>query len=57
MQLLPYDIPIEVTQKQYYVLMNRCATLVAGRKSEDGKYYIKAWLEIPYVTQVLNSIQ
>ena len=39
---IKYDIPIEVTEKQYRKLMTECAGIVAGRE-ENGKYYIKVW--------------
>lgn len=52
METLVYDIPIEVTQKQYSTAMNLCAGLVCGR-IDNGKYYIKPWFELKYVTEVL----
>ena len=57
MQDLIYDTPIEVTQAQYNVLMNRCSSMVAGRVDESGKCFIKIWLEMDYVKQVLNEIK
>lgn len=41
---LHYDTPVEVTEKQYNLLMNKFSGIIAGRK-EDGKYYIKLWMK------------
>ena len=40
---LEYDIPEEVTERQYNALMSRCAWIVAGQVL-DGKYFIKLWV-------------
>lgn len=40
---LEYDIPEELTEKQYNKVMFICNGIVCG-KIEDGKYYIKLWL-------------
>jgi hypothetical protein len=40
---IKFDIPFEVTEKQYNDLLNKCAGIVAGQK-RDGKFYIKVWL-------------
>lgn len=38
-----YNVPIEVTQRQYSICMSALSGIVAGRV-EDGKYYIKVFL-------------
>lgn len=53
---LTYDQPVEVTKAEHDHMMARCSTLVAGRE-ENGKYYIKAWLEIDYCNEVLNAFR
>jgi hypothetical protein len=40
---LKYDTPVEVSEKKYRELMNRCGGLIAGRQ-ENGKFYIKLWM-------------
>jgi len=40
---IKYDVPFEVTKKQYNALINGCEGIVAGNE-ENGKYYIKVWL-------------
>lgn len=35
--------PIEVTEKQYYLIMGSYAGCAAGRKA-DGKFYLKVWM-------------
>lgn len=49
------DIPVEVTENQYYAAMSKCRGIVAGRIDESGKYFIKVWLSryTEYVQQVL----
>lgn len=41
---LPYDTPIEVNILQYRNIMSKCRGMVAGRKDENGKYWIKVWM-------------
>jgi hypothetical protein len=38
-----YNVPIEVTQRQYNICMSSLSGIVAGRV-ENGKYYIKVFL-------------
>jgi hypothetical protein len=38
-----YDTPIEVTESQYKMLMNKFCSIIAGRE-ENGKYFIKLWV-------------
>lgn len=52
---LQYDVPIEVTQKQYLVAIKYCEGLVC-HKIENGKYYIKPWLELKYVSKLLSQV-
>lgn len=40
---IKYDVPIEVTEKQYNILVRDCCGIIAHRKS-DGKFYIKVWV-------------
>lgn len=40
---LQYDIPVEVTEKQYKAAKSEFGGIIAHRK-ENGKYYIKLWL-------------
>lgn len=37
------DTPIEVTQKQYRLIMFALAGVVAGREDDNGKFFIKVW--------------
>lgn len=41
--VIEYDTPIEVSKEQYNILMTQCKGIVAGRESEDGKFYVKVW--------------
>jgi hypothetical protein len=41
---LKYDTEIEVSEKAFNYIMNKIAGSCAGRKAEDGKYYIKPWI-------------
>ncbi len=52
---IKYNVPFEVTEKQYNRLMVDCAGIVAGRK-EKGKFFIKVWLmrEVKEVQAILN---
>lgn len=54
MHQLIYDIPVEVTARQYSVLMNQCYGSVCGR-IENGRYFIKAWTQIKNVEKILNE--
>lgn len=41
---IQYDTPIEVTARQYDIIMHDFAGFVLGRQDEEtGKYYIKVW--------------
>ena len=41
--MLKYNEPLEVTKKQYDVLIVECAGIIA-HKIIDGKYFIKLWM-------------
>ncbi len=41
--MIEYNIPVEVTEKQYKELTNKFSGIIASRK-EDGKFYIKLWM-------------
>ena len=49
-----YDVPFEVTKKQYNALMSGCEGIVAGRE-ENGKYDIKVWLT-KYNNHIINIL-
>lgn len=51
------DTPIEVTERQYRIIMTALAGVCAGREADDGKFYVKVWdmRYVDYVKQVLNS--
>ena len=38
-----YDVPIEVTKKQYRRIVTRFGQLVAHRVDRKGRYFIKLW--------------
>lgn len=38
-----YDMPFEVTQRQYSAVMREYAGCVAGRE-HDGRFYLKIWI-------------
>ena len=40
MKEIIYNVPVEVNQEQYNILMNIFSGIVAGRKTND-KYFIK----------------
>jgi hypothetical protein len=40
MKEIIYNVPVEVNQEQYNILMNIFSGIVAGRKTKD-KYFIK----------------
>lgn len=51
---LQYDIPVEVTQKQYYAIRRDYAG-VCPHREENGKYYIKLWY-MSYKDRVQNCL-
>lgn len=52
---IKYDTPIEVTEKQFTILMSTCGGIVAGRQ-EKGKFYIKVWF-MKYVDHVKRILE
>lgn len=38
-----YDTPIKVSVLQYRNIMSKCGGMVAGRRDENGQYWIKVW--------------
>ena len=54
--ILKYDTPTEVTQKEYTYLKNNLGSYIATRVSE-GKYYIKAWLNVEYCNEVFTDLR
>lgn len=40
---LQYNIPVEVTEKQYRATKSQFGGIIAHR-NDNGKYYIKLWL-------------
>lgn len=56
MEAIKYDTPIEVSEKEYGVLMNAFREIIAGRKDENGKYYIKLWL-MRYKNHLAQAIE
>ena len=50
-----YNVPIEVTEKQYNVLIKEMAGVIAHRQ-EDGKFYITCWL-MSYAKHVKRIIE
>jgi hypothetical protein len=53
---IKYNVPIEVNKKQYDVCMSRYDGICAGRKDENGKYFIKV-LFIKYAKQVAKDLK
>lgn len=53
---IKYNIPIEVSEKEYGVLMNAFREIIAGRKDENGKYFIKLWL-MRYKDHLLKAFE
>lgn len=53
---IKYNVPIEVTEKQYLFMMDKLAGIVAGRKDQNGKFYIKVWAMkyAPVVEKILT---
>lgn len=39
-----YNVKTEVSEKAFNIIMNQLAGTCAGRKEDDGKYYILPWL-------------
>lgn len=52
---IKYDVPFEVTEKQYHKVMKEYGTLVAGRKDENGKYFIKVWF-MKYAEKIKSTL-
>ena len=52
---IKYNTPIEVTQKQYNICMNRHHGICAGR-TENGKYFIKV-LFMRFVKEVETDLK
>ena len=52
-----YDVPFEVTKKQYDALRNECRGVLCHRVDNEGKYWIKVWLmnDVADVKQVLKE--
>lgn len=38
-----YDVPIQVTRKQYRRIISRFGQLIAHRVDSKGRYWIKLW--------------
>lgn len=54
---IKYNTPIEVSEKEYPVLMASFREIIAGRKDEaTGKYYIKLWL-MKYKKQLAKAFE
>ena len=51
---LEYNIPIEVSEKQYRKVMSEGAGICAGRE-DNGKFYIKLWMSA-YKDMVLKLL-
>ncbi len=55
---IEYDVPFEVTEKQYNALMYKGQfDGIICHKKQDGKYFIKVWLTkyAPFINQILES--
>jgi len=52
---IEYNTPIEVSESEYKVLMNKFAGIIAGQKNGEGKHFIKLWL-MQYKKQLIKSI-
>lgn len=53
---IEYDTPFEVTKEEYFHLMVKCATFVAGQIKEN-KHYLKIFFERAYVLDTLNRLR
>lgn len=55
MIVIEYNKPVEVTEKQYRVLLKQFSHI--PHRTEDGKYYIKLWFMKykPAIENFLNS--
>lgn len=53
---IKYDEPIKVNILQYKDIMAKCRGMVAGRRDENGQYWIKVWIShcIPYIQKQLK---
>ena len=51
-----YDVPIEVTRKQYDILRVECTGILAHRIDNEGKCWIKVWL-MEYKDDVIQIIK
>jgi hypothetical protein len=40
---LKYNTPVEVSKEQYQSITNRYRMIVAHRKDDQGRYWIKLW--------------
>lgn len=52
--VLKYNVPVEVSKKQYDAVIVRCAGIIA-HKIENSKYYIKLWIP-KYRNEVLEIL-
>jgi len=41
---LKYNTPVEVTREQYRRITNRFKMIVAHRRDDQGRYWIKLWV-------------
>lgn len=53
---IKYDTPIQVSEKEYGILMNAFREIICGRKDENGNYWIKLWL-MRYKEHLANAIK
>jgi hypothetical protein len=54
---IKYDTPIEVSKKQYDIIINDFSGVVAHR-TENGKYFVKVLLMkySKFIKQIINKI-
>lgn len=52
---IKYDVPFEVTEKQYNAVMDKCSSFMCAKKDENGKYWVKVWLHPSYVKEILKK--
>ena len=52
---LKYDVPFEVSEAAFKIIMNNLSGTCAGRKEDNGRYFIKVWM-CAYIKKIKQVI-
>ena len=50
-----YNIPVEIPKEIYHTVMDRLSGIVAGRKDENDKYYVKVLIPNDYYVKIAQN--